>query len=516
MTAHKLPIARLHPILNNEVVKKMERLTKKISNPVERPVKVIQFGEGNFLRAFVDYMFDVVNEKTDFNGSVVIVKPIEFGNLDRFHEQDCQYTLQLRGIENGEAKVDTRIITCVSDAVAAIEDYEKYSALAKLDSVRFVVSNTTEAGIVYSDSDQFDAKPPKTYPGKLTKFLYERYEHFHGAKDKGLILIPCELIADNGIELKKCIFQFIEHWNLGEEFKTWVEEACSFCPTLVDRIVPGYPRDEAAELCEKFGYEDQLIDTAEIFGLWVIESDKDLEALKKELPFDKAGLPVVFTEDHHPYKERKVRILNGSHTSFVLASFLAGNDLVKQSMDDPTIRKFMEETLFDEVIPTLSLPEEECKEFAAAVIDRFQNPYIKHKLLDISLNSVSKWEARCLPSFLGYVEKFGKLPKYLTFSIAALMSFYSTQKDGEVNGGRCLIGNRNGEEYAIRDDQAVLDFFQANSDKEPKEFAQAYLSTEAFFGQDLSKVDGLVDAVADYISAIRSKGMRAVVEELVK
>ncbi|MBQ8730242.1 MAG: tagaturonate reductase, partial [Lachnospiraceae bacterium] len=309
----------------------MERLNKKISKAVDRPVKVLQFGEGNFLRAFVDYMFDVTNEKTDFNGGVVIIKPIEFGSLDRFHEQECQYTLQLRGYENGEAKKDTRIITSIVDAVAAIEDYEKYASYAKMDSVRFVVSNTTEAGIVFDETDDFNACPPKTYPGKLTKLLFERYEHFNGAMDKGLVLIPCELIADNGLNLKKCIFQFIDLWNLGDGFKNWVEEACSFCSTLVDRIVPGYPRDEAAAMCEEFGYEDQLIDTSELFGLWVIESDKDLDALKAELPFDKAGVPVVFTKDHHPYKERKVRILNGSHTSFVLASYLAGNDLVKES-----------------------------------------------------------------------------------------------------------------------------------------------------------------------------------------
>jgi tagaturonate reductase len=304
---------------------------------------------------------------------------------------------------------------------------------------------------------------------------------------------------------------------LGDEFKNWIDSACSFCPTLVDRIVPGYPREEAEELCKEFGYEDQLIDTAETFGLWVIESDSNLslDDLRKELPFEEAGLNVVFTKDHHPYKERKVRILNGSHTSFVLASYLAGNDIVKQSMDDKTMRKYMEETLFNEVIPTLSLSEEECKEFANAVIERFQNPFIKHKLLDISLNSVSKWEARCMPSFLGYVKKFNKLPKYLTFSIAALMSFYATKEEGEVNGGVCLIGDRNGEKYYIRDDKFVLDFFKENADKAPKEFAKAYLSNTKFFGgEDLAKIDGLVNAIAKHITDIGERGMRAVVEDL--
>jgi len=497
----------------------MELLNRKISKAVERPVKVLQFGEGNFLRAFVDYFFDVLNEKTDFNGSVVLVKPIEFGSLERFHNQECQYTLQLRGFEEGQPKKITRIITSVSDAVAAIEDYDKYVEYGLCDTLRYIVSNTTEAGIVFDETDEFDACPPKTYPGKLTKLLYQRFEKFNGAKDKGIILIPCELIADNGIELKKCIMKFIELWNLSDEFKNWIDTACSFCPTLVDRIVPGYPRDEAGDLCKEFGYEDQLIDTAETFGLWVIESDTNLslDALREELPFEKAGLNVVFTKDHHPYKERKVRILNGSHTSFVLASYLAGNDIVKQSMDDKTIRQYMEETLFDEVIPTLSLPADECKEFADAVIERFQNPFVKHQLLDISLNSVSKWEARCMPSFLGYVEKFNKLPKYLTFSIAALMSFYSTEEVGEVNGGVCLVGDRNGEKYNIRDDKFVLDFFKENSGKSPEEFAQAYLSNTKFFGgEDLSKVNGLVDVIAAYIKDIRVRGMRAVVEDLVK
>ncbi len=349
----------------------MQRLNKSITHAVDRPVKVMQFGEGNFLRAFVDYIFDVTNEKTDFNGGVVIVKPIEFGTLERFHDQECQYTLQLRGFENGQPKEITRQITSVVDAVAAIEDYDKFMEYGTSETLRFIVSNTTEAGIVYDETDDFNACPPKTYPGKLTKLLYERYKKFDGAADKGLIILPCELIADNGIELKKCIMKFIELWKLEEGFKNWVNDNCSFCPTLVDRIVPGYPRDEADKLCEEWGYEDQLIDRAETFGLWVVESDSNLplEQLEKELPFKEAGLNVVFTKDHHPYKERKVRILNGSHTSFVLASYLAGNDIVEQSMKDATIRKYMEETLFDEVIPTLSLSKEDCDAFAKSLID---------------------------------------------------------------------------------------------------------------------------------------------------
>lgn len=485
----------------------MELLNKKISGAVERPVKVIQFGEGNFLRGFVDYMIDVANEKGVFNGSVAVVKPIEFGTLDMFREQENQYTLSLRGNVEGKTVEETRIITSIADTVAAIEDYDAYAAYAKCDTLRFVVSNTTEAGIVYDETDSFEAKPPKTFPGKLTKFLYERFISFQGAEDKGLIVIPCELIENNGPALKKCVMQYTELWKLEDEFKAWVEDACIFCSTLVDRIVTGYPREEAEEMWNKLGYRDNLLDTAEIFGLWVIESAKDISA---ELPLDKAGLPVIFTDDQRPYRERKVRILNGAHTSFVLASFLKGNDFVKESMEDTVIRKFMNETIFDEVIPTLSLPEEECREFAASVIDRFENPFIKHALLSISLNSVSKWKSRCMPSLVGYVEKFGKLPVKLTFSLAALMSFYTAS---EMRDG-VLIGHRGEEEYKIMDDADALAFFAENSSKPAKEFADAYLSNTKFFGRDLTQIEGLSGAVAAYLEDIRANGMQAALEKL--
>ena len=484
----------------------MELLSKAKTGKVERPVKVLQFGEGNFLRAFVDYMIDIANEQGKFNGDIVLVKPIEFGNLDRFHEQECQYTVQLRGIVDGEAKRINRVVTSVADAVDAYGEYEKYAAYAKLDTLRYIVSNTTEAGIVYDETDRIEFNPPKTYPGKLTKFLYERYKHFNGAADKGLIMIPCELIADNGIELKKCIVKFIELWNLGDDFKNWVDTACSFCPTLVDRIVPGYPRDEAEELCKEFGYEDQLIDTAEIFGLWVIESAKDIS---KEFPLPDAGLPVIFTDNQKPYKQRKVRILNGAHTSFVLASYLCGNDIVLESMNDELILKYIKATIFDEVIPTLTLPKQDLVDFAEAVLTRFNNPYVKHAHLSISLNSVSKWRARCMPSFLEYIEKEGKLPAHLTFSLAALMAFYT----GTEIRDKALIGHRDGQEYNIMDDADVLEFFAANSSKEPAEYAHAVLSNENFWGQDLTKLAGVEEAVTNYISDIRSMGMRKTMEK---
>ena len=485
----------------------MDRLNTSLTGKKERPIKVVQFGEGNFLRAFVDYMIDIANEKGLFDGDIVLIKPIPFGTVDMFKEQECQYTVSLRGIVEGEAKVLNRQITSVKDIVDCGTEYDKYMALAEIDTLRFVVSNTTEAGIVFDNTDQFDLAPAKSFPGKLTQFLYRRYTTFNGAADKGLVMLPVELIDDNGIMLKKCVNQLIDLWGLEEGFKTWVNEACIFTSTLVDRIVTGYPRDTIKEEWEALGYEDQIMVTGEPFALWVIESDKDISA---ELPLDKAmadmpGMDVIYTDNQKPYKQRKVRILNGAHTSFVLASYLCGHNIVLESMSDPDVRNFMKKTIYEEVIPTLTLPKDELEAFAAAVETRFENPYVQHALLAISLNSVSKWRARCMPSVLGYVEKTGTLPAHMTFSLAALMAFYSGT---EIRDGK-LIGHRGEEEYIISDDAPVLEFFAEYSTKATEEFVGAFLSNEGFFGQDLTQVAGLKDAIVAYLDDIKANGMRA-------
>lgn len=473
----------------------------------KRPIRAVQFGEGNFLRAFVDYMIDILNEKTDFNGSIAIVKPIPHGDLDRFREQDCIYTVYLRGLDKGEEKIIKRVVTSVDSVYGCSEDYKEYSDLAKLDTLRFVISNTTEAGIVYNENDKFDSCPPETYPGKLTKFLYERYKYFGGDCEKGLVILPVELIDDNGKNLKKCVKSFISLWKLEDAFSDWIDKACVFTSTLVDRIVTGFPRDEADDIYKGFGYEDKLLVTGEPFALWVIESDKDISG---ELPFDKAGLPVIFTNDHKPYKQRKVRILNGAHTSFVLASFLAGNDYVGQSMDDKDIYDFMYKTIFDEVIPTLDLPKSDLVDFANSVIDRFRNPFIKHALLSISLNSVSKWRARCMPSLTKYMETTHRVPNHLAFSLAALIAFYN---GSEIRDG-VLIGHRDGEEYEIRDDNSVIDFFAANSGRSTDDLTHEVLSNKAFWGEDLSERPGLEPVVGMMLEMIRTEGMRNAVRKV--
>lgn len=479
----------------------MRTLNKTITTPQDRPVKVVQFGEGNFLRGFADWMLDIANEQGCFHGNIVMIKPTEFGSLEKFYRQDCQYTVSLRGITQGEAKVSNRQITSVSDVINCYTDYKRFEQLAEAEELRFVISNTTEAGIVFDDTDRFDAEPPKSFPGKLTKFLYHRFTFFQGDPRKGLILLPAELIDHNGTILKQCVIQLSRLWDLEPSFLQWLEASCIFTSTLVDRIVTGYPKDSEEAEWESLGYEDHLLVTGEPFALWVIEGPKEL---REELPLDKAGLPVIFTDDLKPYKQRKVRILNGAHTSFALASYLAGNNFVKESMDDPDILSFIMKTLQEEVIPTLSLPEEDLKAFAGEVINRFNNPYVKHSLLAISLNSVSKWKARCLPTLLDHIRLFGRLPKRLTFSLAALMEFYS----GTELSGRTLLGHRGEEEYGIQDDLPVLEFFRENCHKSPKEFTEKFLARKDFFGQDLNEISGFAEAVAADLTDIRTNGMR--------
>ncbi len=468
-------------------------------------IKVMQFGEGNFLRAFVDYMIDIANEKGAFDGSIAIVKPISFGSLDMFKEQDNLYTVVLRGKENGKVVNDSRIITSVSKVLDCGEDFDEYMALAHLDTLRFVVSNTTEAGIVLDRNDTFDGLP-NTYPGKLTKFLYERFVSFGGAQDNGLIILPVELIEENGKKLKECVLALVDVWNLPEEFKTWLNECNVFCSTLVDRIVTGYPRGYADKVCSELGYEDKLVDIGEPFALWVIESEKQIS---DELPLDKIGLPVVFTDNHKPYKERKVRVLNGAHTSSVLAGYLYGLDIVRDCMNDEIMGEFIHRIVMDEIVPQVNLPLNEVKEFANSVFERFENPYIDHALLSISLNSVSKWRARVLPSFKDYYKNKGKLPKLITFSFAALLAFYSSNNLKEDG----LYAKRvNGDEYVIHDDKAVLEFFAKNTGK--ADFVESACKNTDFWGEDMSLYNNFTEEVTYWYERIMTDAKEAVKEVL--
>jgi len=373
--------------------------------------KIIQFGEGGFLRGFADWMIKKVNDTTDFEGSIVVVQPIENGMCDILSSQNCVYTHICRGLEGVEVQKNDVISRCVKP----YNNFDEYLKLAENPDFRFIISNTTEAGITFSEEDKITDAPAKTFPAKLTQLLKKRFDLELG----GFVFLPCELIDKNGENLKKCILQYADLWELGEDFKKWIENENIFCNTLVDRINTGYPKDEKIEL----DYEDNMINTSEYFHLWVIEGYNELF---NEIPFDKCDLNVILTDNLEMYRTRKVRILNGAHTSLVPFALLEGFDTVKSCVDDEKMNEHIRKCVFDEIIPTLDLPENELKQYASDVLTRFANPYIKHYLSSIALNSVSKFKVRVLPSITEYIKRFDKMPDTLIFSFAKLIEFYRT------------------------------------------------------------------------------------------
>ena len=467
------------------------------------PEKVMQFGEGNFLRAFVDDFFDIANEKAGFNGKVVLVQPIAQGLTELINKQEGLYTLYLRGSEKGVKVDDKRVISAVSRCINPYGDWDKVLELARSKDLEIIVSNTTEAGIVHDTESAFDQVPPVSFPAKLTRVLFERFT----AGQKGIVMLSCELIDNNGKELLKCVNQYIDDWKLGDGFRRWVNEENIFCSTLVDRIVPGRIRDpkEVEALAAANGYEDPLTDVGEVFGIWVIEGP---EGLEDRLPFKKAGVPVIVVPDVTPYKKRKVRILNGAHTGFVLGAYLAGYDIVRDCMHDETVLGYMNKMLYDEVIPTLPLDKKDLEDFARAVQDRFNNPFVNHELMSISLNSTSKWRARNMPTFLDYVNEKGELPACLTTSFAAYVAFYSNEIQ-ELNEKGLVCRRPKGNDYTVSDDRWVLEFYFAHRDDSPEDLVHAVMTNTEMWGQDLTEVDGFEAAAVRILKQIRAEGALA-------
>lgn len=469
------------------------------------PEKVLQFGEGNFLRAFVNYWFDLCNERVGFNGKCCLVQPISSGISEIINEQEGLYTLYLRGTQNGEKVDSKRVISSVSRCLNPYEA-EGFAAMMEVavsDDLEFIVSNTTEAGIVYDPSCSLEDTPCISFPGKLTQVLYERFK----AEKSGLVILSCELIDNNGKELQKCVNQYIDDWKLSDKFRQYVNEECTFCSTLVDRIVPGRIKDseETSRLNAENGYIDELIDVGEVFGVWNIEGPAWLE---EELPFKAAGVNCSVVPDVTPYKKRKVRILNGAHTGFVLGAYLGGFDIVRDCMHNDIIREYMNKMLYSEVIPTLPLEKDDLESFAAAVQDRFNNPFIDHELISISLNSTSKWQARNMPSFLEYIEKTGKLPPCLTMSFAAYIAFFSNDIH-ELNEKGLVCRRGKGNCYICCDDRFVLEFYYANKDASVEELVHAVMSNEKMWGQDLTKVKGFEKETVKNLKFIREEGALA-------
>lgn len=482
----------------------MKTLNRHDFPGAQYPERIIQFGEGNFLRAFVDWQIDLLNEHTDLNSGVVIVRPIASDFPPSLSAQDGLYTTIIRGLnEKGEAVSDARLIRSVNREISAYADYAEFLKLAHNPDMRFVFSNTTEAGICYHAGDKFDDAPAVSYPAKLTRLLFERFTHFNGAADKGWVIIPCELIDYNGEALHELVVRYAQEWALPAAFMTWLNESNAFCSTLVDRIVTGYPRDEAAKLEAELGYKDGFLDTAEHFYLFVIQGPKSLAS---ELRLDKLALNVLIVDDIKPYKERKVAILNGAHTALVPVAFQAGIDTVGEAMNDAEICAFVEKAIYEEIIPVLDLPKDELESFASAVTGRFRNPYIKHQLLSIALNGMTKFRTRILPQLLAGQKASGKLPARLTFALAALIAFYRAE--------------RNGEAYPVQDDAHWIDRYQQlwaqHRDQQisTTDLVKAVLSVSDHWEQDLTQVDGLVEQVAADLDAILTQGMRKAVQPL--
>jgi len=467
------------------------------------PERIIQFGEGNFLRAFADWMIHEMNKVAGFDAGVVVIQPIDQGLVEILNDQDGLYTLYLNGLKNGIAVSEHQIIDCIQRAINPYKKYLAYLSIAENPDLRFVVSNTTEAGIVHNKADRLEDAPQKSYPGKLTAFLYQRFQTFKGASDKGLIILPCELIDRNGDNLKRIILKYASEWNLPGEFTSWINEHNIFCNTLVDRIVPGYPKNKIDTITKELGYKDNLVVEGEQFHLWVVEGPKEV---KEEFPAAQCGLNVVFTDNMEPYRTRKVRILNGAHTSLVPVGYLYGIEKVRESLDDPEVGVFLKNVIFYEICPTLDFPEKELIQFSNDVLDRFKNPYLEHALMSISLNSISKYKTRVLPSVLEFIKRKKKLPEHLLFSLAALIVFYK--------------GERNGEPIELADDPEVLEFFKSQwsrvngSEESFTQIVNSVLSNSNFWDQDLTKIKGFQNEVISSLLAIINKGMRSAIFNL--
>lgn len=477
----------------------MKQLNRTNVQANKYPERIIQFGEGNFLRAFVDWIIFNMNQKAGFNSSVVIVQPLENGMIDMLNEQDGLYHVNLQGLQNGEEIDSIQMIDVVSRGINPYTQNGEFMKLAENPDMRFVISNTTEAGIAFDPTCKLDDVPAKSYPGKLTQLLYHRFKTFNGAADKGLIILPCELIFDNGKELKKCIEQYIELWNLGEDFKQWFETACGVYCTLVDRIVPGYPRDTIDQILNRIQLEDKLVVKGEIFHLWVIEAP---ESVAKEFPADRAGLNVLFVPSEKPYHDRKVTLLNGPHTVLSPVGYLAGLDTVKECCEDLVIGQFVKKVMYNELLETLDLPKEELIQFANAVMERFRNPFVKHFVTSIMLNSFPKFKTRDLPGLKIYLERKGELPSGLVLGLAGIVTYYKG-------------GKRGNDEIIPKDDQAIIDLLKELwADGCVKNVAKGVLGAEFIWGENLNNIPGLTEKLTGYLQMIQDKGMNETVKSI--
>lgn len=471
------------------MLKDLNRITAAL--PQQKPVKVLQFGKGNFLRAFADWMIDIMNEHVEFNGAIQIVQVNSKDDDNRFQNQDGLYHVVVNGIQDGKTVNSMRLISAIDGLINPFNDYTAFISTAENAEIKIIISNTTEAGITFDASDGDMNTLSRTFPGKLSAWLYHRFNFFKGDPSKAPILLPCELVERNGELLRDAILQYARHWKLPVEFEKWVVEHCGFCNTLVDRIVPGFPKDNAEDIWQRTGYRDELIVSAEPYHLWVIQplttATFTTEKLRNDFPLEKAGFRVMITTDLTPYRTSKVRILNGAHTTMVPVAWLRGIRTVKDAINDKFVSAFIKEAIAEEIIPTLDLPRQDLEQFAVDVIERFQNPFVRHELSAIALNSIAKFQVRVLPSILEFHRRTGKLPDRLLRALAALIVFYK--------------GNWKGEATPVKDTAEVMTFFE-DSWKDPSTVVEHVLSNEQLWNTNLARINGMKDTVQKEVSAL--------------
>ncbi|GHT38121.1 altronate oxidoreductase [Bacteroidia bacterium] len=476
----------------------MNELSKKTVNKPELPVKILQFGEGNFLRAFVDWMLHKANEAGVMNHGVVAVQPIAQGMAEMINTQDGLYHVYLEGIKDKQPVKEITLVKSLNKVLNPYSEYEAYKELFLSPDLEIIISNTTEAGIRYEEGDDLSALPPKSYPAKMTALLHQRFQKFGGAANKGLLIICCELIEDNGSTLREYVLKHAAYNHLGDDFIAWVKTSCHFYDTLVDRIVPGFPRETINDIKAEIGFDDNLVVKGEYFHVWAIGGDS---IIKEKLPLDKAGLNVLFMDDIKPFRAKKVRILNGSHTAMVQIALQLGCETVMDAFKMPLVEKFINRMVDEEVLPAINEAPEELKQFAAKILERFYNPFIKHYLKDISLNSISKWEARNFPTLKDNAATLNRDAKLTTFSFAALLVLYSGQSEVA---------------FTPNDTPEFVEFIQRTFNKSDIEgWVKGIIGNKKLWTVDLSAVQNFAENASKYAKLILEKGMKNALQEIV-
>jgi len=471
----------------------MKELNTKTVNKSVYPIRIVQFGEGNFLRGFVDWMVNVMNAKTDFNGSVVVVQPRSGGHIVELKKQDYMYHVNFQGLHDDKVVDSYELIESISDGVNPYIDFKSFLKIGELKDLKFVTSNTTEAGIAFDSKCNFSDKPAISFPGKLLQLLYHRYEYFNGAEDKGLIILPCELIFENGKKLKDVLLKYIDYWHLGDVFKQWFLQCCTVYSTLVDRITPGFPKKDVDAIKNKIGFNDNQLVQAEAYYLWVIEAPSHLANV---FPAAEAGLHVQFVESEAPYHLRKVTLLNGVHTVLAPVAYLSGINIVRDACKHSIVGRFIHQVMFEELLVTLDLPRKECIQFADDVLNRFMNPYIDHQVTSIMLNSFSKYKTRDLPALKKYVTQEGKLPNGLVLGLAAIITFYK--------GDQTLDGRESNLNDTPRIIELMKELWRTN---DYNKISEGVLKAKDIWDEDLSLIPDLTDKLANNLQDIGENGM---------